>query len=77
MPKLRSIRSCVIALLMANHHDRRIVEPRQPAHDGQIIGKVPIPRQRRELGEKRLDIILQWAAPDDAPPDISAKASEP
>ena len=46
------------ALFMADHQNGGIVEPRQPAHDCMIFGKVPVPRQRREFGEQGIDVIL-------------------
>ena len=48
----------VVALFMADDHDGRVVEPGQAAHDGVIVGKVPVARQRRVFGEQCLDIVL-------------------
>ena len=47
----------VMALLMADHHDRCVVEPRQPAHHRMIISEIPITCQRGVFGEKRADIV--------------------
>ena len=48
----------VAALLMADHQNGGIVEARKPAHDRMVIGKIPVPRQRGELGEQGVDIVF-------------------
>ncbi len=48
----------VVALFMADHDDRRVVEPCQTAHDRKIIGKVPVPRQRGVFGKKGFNIVF-------------------
>jgi hypothetical protein len=47
----------VVALLVPDHDDRRVVEPCQPAHDRVVVGEVPVTGQRREFREKRIDVV--------------------
>ena len=43
---------------MTDDDHRGVIEPRQPAHYGQIVGKVAVPCKRRVVSEQRVDIIL-------------------
>ena len=47
----------VMALFMADHHHRRVVEPRQTAHHGMVVGKVAVAGQGGEFGKQSLDIV--------------------
>jgi hypothetical protein len=47
---------------VADHHDRAIPQPRQPAHDGGILAKGAVPGQRRELGKERGNIVAAMRA---------------
>ena len=49
----------VMALFMADHDDRLIVEPCQPAHHRMIIGKAAVPGKRGEFGEEPFDIVFR------------------
>ena len=48
----------VMALFMADHHHRPVIDPRQPAHHRQILAELPVAGQRGEFGKERLDVIL-------------------
>ena len=63
MPKLRSIRRLgVVALLMADHHDRLVVEPREAAHHGMVVREVAVAGQRGEFPEQLLDVVAAMRA---------------
>jgi hypothetical protein len=47
----------VAALLVAQHHAGLAVEARQPAHDGQVVGKVAVAVQFLEVGEDLVDVV--------------------
>ena len=47
-----------MAFFMADHHHRLVVETREAAHDGVVIGKVAVAGQGRVFGKERLDIVL-------------------
>jgi hypothetical protein len=49
---------CVVALFVADDHDRRVVETGKATHHGQIIRKIAIPGQWCVFGEQRLDIVF-------------------
>jgi len=52
----------VTALFVTNHHYRLIVEPGQPANHCQIVSKVPVAGQQREVTEQGVDIIhAMWS----------------
>jgi len=59
MPKFRSILDLVSCpFFLTDHNDGPVVEPRQPAHDGVIIRKIPVPGQGGIFFEERSDIVL-------------------
>jgi hypothetical protein len=48
----------VVALLMPDHQHRLVVEPRQPADHGMVVGKGPVACQAGEFGEQLVDVVL-------------------
>ena len=47
----------VVALFLADDHDRPAIEAPDAAGHGQILGELAIARQRREFGDQTVDIV--------------------
>ena len=52
----------VAALLVADDHAGHAIEARQPAHDGLVVGKVPVPVHLDEVGEAVAHIVQRVGA---------------
>ncbi len=47
----------VRTFFMADDHDRTVIQPCQAANHRVIIGKIPVPCERRELSEKPVNVV--------------------
>src|SRR5690606_11827452 len=48
----------VVALLLAEDDDRPATEPREPAHDREVVREIAVARERRPFGEEGVHVVL-------------------
>ena len=53
----------VTPLLLADHHHRPALEPRQPGHDRRVVREVAVAVQLHEAREARLDVVERVRSP--------------
>ncbi len=52
----------IVALFMADHHDRAILEPREATQNRLVLGEFAIPGKRRVFLKQRFDIVAAMRA---------------